>query len=513
MQGVEANNKKIFKNTMFLYIRMLFVLIISLYTSRVVLNTLGVMDYGVYDVVGGFVSMFGFLNATLSSSMSRFYNYEGGIRGEEGVREVYTAGLFIHIIISVSVLLLLETFGMWYINNVMVIPVERLRAANLVFHFSVFSLLIVILQIPYVSAILSYEHMDYYAIVSIIDVVLKLIIVILLPHIAYDKLISFALLFAFLPVISFVLYYFYVKGHFKAIRVDRRINRGLFKQFLSFSGWNLLGSFAFLLKGQGLNMVLNVFFGPLINAARGVANQVYSAISGFSQNVSTAFRPQIVDSYSKGEDCRTKVLMFTESKVCFCLVLILITPLIITMDYVLSLWLGKAVPDRTNIFTSLLLIDLLACTLNTPCTQVAFAVGRIKWYQIVSSSINLLLLPVCLLFLKLGFSAESSFVITILFSCINQLGCLIVLNRMFSFDLGRYARQVLLPCLLVTLLLPVIPYLVYQTIEHTFASLVLVVVLDIVIAAPLMYFIVLDSSERELARGYLHRMLACPRSK
>ena len=513
MQGVEANNKKIIKNTMFLYVRMFFVLIVSLYTSRVVLNTLGVLDYGVYDVVGGFVSMFGFLNATLSSSMSRFYNYEGGIRGEEGVREVYSAGLLVHVLISVSVLVLLETFGMWYINNVMVIPVERLRAANLVFHFSVFSLIIVILQIPYVSAILSYERMDYYAIVSIIDVVLKLIIVILLPHIKYDKLISFAFLFAFLPVISFLLYYIYVKGHFKALRVDRRINRGLFKQFLSFSGWNLLGSFAFLFKGQGLNMVLNVFFGPLINAARGVANQVYGAVSGFSQNISTAFRPQIVDSYSKGENSRTKVLMFTESKVCFCLVLILITPLIVTIDYVLSLWLGKAVPDRANIFTCLLLIDLLVCTLNTPCTQVAFAVGRIKWYQIVSSSINLLLLPACFLFLKLGFDAVSSFVIIIFFSCINQIGCLVVLNRIFSFDLGRYTKQVLLPCLLVTILLPVLPYLVYQTVEHNFASLVLVVVLDLVIAVPLIYFIVLDSSERELAIGYLRKILSYPRNK
>ena len=506
MQGVEANNKRIFKNTIFLYVRMLFVLIVSLYTSRVVMNTLGVSDYGVFNVVAGFVSMFGFLNATLSSSMSRFYNYEGGIRGEEGVREVYISGFYVHVVIAICVFVLLETFGIWYINNVMVVPVDRLNAARIVFHFSVISLLIVILQIPYTSAIMSYEHMDFYAFVSIIDVVLKLILVIILTHLHYDKLIIFSLFSVIPSLVSFLLFFFYTKKHFKAVSLEKRINRGLFKQFLSFSGWNLVGSFAYLLKGQGLNMVLNVFFGPLINAARGVAYQVNGAVSGFSQNISTSFRPQIVDSFSKGDSGRTKMLMFTESKVCYCLILILITPLIIAMDYVLSLWLGEAVPEYANIFTSLLLIDLLICTLNTPCSQVAFAVGNIKWYQIVSSLINLMLLPVCWLFLKLGFSAVSSFTITIVFSCINQIGCLLVLNHMFSFGLIHYLKQVLFPCMAITVLLPVVPLLFYQAVTHTFVSLVLVVLIDLAIAAPLVHYVLLNKTERQLARGYFNKL-------
>lgn len=507
MQGVQANNKRIARNTLFLYIRMFFVLIVSLYTSRVVLNTLGVSDFGVYNVVGGFVSLFGFLNATLSASMQRFFNFEGGQRGEEGARDVYTAGFWIHVLLSVVVLILLETFGLWYINNVMVVPADRLHAANILFQYSIFSMTLVILEIPYTSAIMSYERMDFYALVSIIDVVLKLLIVLALPFIPYDKLISFATLTLIITITNFLLYFIYAKKNFVALKLGREVNKRLFRSFLSFSGWNLVGTFAFMLKGQGLNMILNVFFGTVVNAARGVAYQINSAISGFSGNIATAFRPQIVDAYSKEQRERVLKMFFSESKVCYCLMLVLIVPVIIDMDYILQLWLGETVPEYTNQFAILVLIDMLICTLNTPVTQVTFSTGNIKTYQIVSSCINLLLLPVCYIFLKMGFDATSVFVITIIFSIINQAGCLSCMKKVFDYRMRAYLKSVVVPLAAITILLPIVPYLISAFMEASFSRLFSICIVDVVLAFFLIWGIVLNSKEQILVKEYIHKRI------
>lgn len=228
---------------------------------------------------------------------------------------------------------------------------------------------------------------------------------------------------------------------------------------LSFSGWNLIGTFAFLLKGQGLNMVLNVYFGPIVNAARGVAYQVNGAINGFSANIATAFRPQIVNTYAQGDNDKTKYLMFMESRVCYALMCLLTIPIILELDVLLPLWLGDAIPANTKIFAILVLIDSLVCTLNTPCSQVAFAVGRINKYQIATSLVNLGLIPVSWLFLYLGYDAVSVFVITIIFSVANQLVCLIQLKYIFPYKLRDYLKTVIVPCCVMTVVLPIIPFL------------------------------------------------------
>lgn len=507
MQGVQANNNRIAKNTIFLYVRMFFVLIVSLYTSRVVLNTLGVSDFGVYNVVGGFVSLFGFLNSTLSSSMSRFFNYEGGQRGEEGVREVYTAGFWIHVLLAVVVLILLETFGLWYINNVMVVPDDRLHAANILFQYSIFSMTLVILEIPYTSAIMSYERMDFYALVSIIDVVIKLLIVLALPFIPYDKLISFATLTLIITIADFLLYFIYAKRKFRALKLGGKVNKKLFKSFLSFSGWNLLGTFAFMLKGQGLNMILNVFFGTIINAARGVAYQIQGALTGFSGNIATAFRPQIVDAYSKKENERVLKMFFSESRICYCLILVLIVPVLIEIDYILHLWLGNAVPEYANIFAILVLVDMLICTLNTPVTQVTFSTGSIKTYQIVSSAINLMLLPVCWIFLKMGFEASSVFVITIVFSIINQAGCLFCMKKVFSYSMREYLSSVIIPLSLITILLPIFPFLLSKYMDTSFLRLALICVADVLLAVVLMWIVILKKEEKQIVNTFIRKKI------
>lgn len=509
MQGVQADNRRIAKNTFFLYVRMFFSMIVSLYTSRVVLNTLGVSDFGVYTVVGGFVSLFGFLNSTLSSSMSRFFNYEGGQRGEEGLRDVYTAGFCIHVFLAVVVIILLETIGLWYINNVMVIPADRLHVANVLFQYSVFSMTMGILVLPYTSAILSFERMDFYAIASIIDVLLKLFIVLALPFIPYDKLISYATLTLIIVVADFLLHFIYSKRNFKALKLHNKVNTTLFKSFLSFSGWNLLGTFAFMLKGQGLNMILNVYFGTVINAARGVAYQIYGALTGFSANVSTAFRPQIVDACSKNDNDRVLKLFLSESKICYCLILVLIVPVIIEIDSILHLWLGNAVPEYANTFAVLVLIDMLICTLNAPVTQVTFSTGNIKTYQIVNSLINLFLLPVCWLFLKMGYDASSVFVISIVFSVFNQIGCHYCMKKVFSYSVREYLSSVVIPLAIITIVLPICPFLLSKYMDTSFLRLALICLVDVVVSALLMWYLILKKHEKQVVVDNIHsRILA-----
>ena len=245
---VSSNNKTIAKNTAFLYIRMIVVLLVSLYTTRVVLRVLGVVDYGVYNVVGGFVSMFGFLNTSLVGATQRYYNFETSRNGIEGLRKVYTASLVIQSLLALVILFLLETFGIWYVNHVMVVPPERVMAANFLFQFSTISLLLVIMQIPYSAAIVSFERMDYYALVGVIDVFLRLVIVIALPFFVFDKLILYGLFILSIGIVNYFLFYIYAKKNFLDLKIAKPISRALFKEMLSFSGWNVLGTFAGMMK-------------------------------------------------------------------------------------------------------------------------------------------------------------------------------------------------------------------------------------------------------------------------
>lgn len=475
---------------------MLFVLLVSLYTSRVVLNTLGVEDYGVYNVVSGFVAMFSFLNATLSSSMQRFYNFEGTKNGGQGWQKVYSNGLAIHIALGLVLLVLLESFGLWYVNRIMVIPAGREFAANIVYQASIISMILVVFQIPYTGALMADERMGFYALVSVIDVSLKLLSVMALPFLPYDKLVVYGMMFLGISLFDFLAYFIYAKRKVLRFRFVFSFDREMLKSLLSFSGWNLLGTFAFMLKGQGVNMILNSFFGTVINAARGVAYQVNSAITGFTGNLSVAFRPQIVNSYADSDTRRCTGLMFFESKVCYCLALMLITPVALEIDYLLDIWLGQGVPQYTNIFAILVLLDSLVCTLNAPVTQVVFATGEIRKYQIYSSIVNLLLLPACYVFLKLGYEASSVFVITIVVSVLNQIVCLWAMKKVYDYSVTDYLKQVILPCAVATVLVPLVPYIVRLGMDSSFLRFLAVGLATLLVLVPVVLFVVLNREER-----------------
>lgn len=499
------NNKRIAKNTFFLYIRMGLVLVVSLYTTRIVLQAIGVIDYGIFNVVGGFVSMFAFLNTSMSNAIQRFYNFQLGKDGEKAISDVYNTALQIQLIIALVLLILLETIGVWYMYTQMVIPFERFATAMWIFQFSVVSICLTVIQIPYSAAIMAYERMDYFAYVSIFDVTAKLVVAYLLTSSNGDRLFLYGALNLGVALVSFLLYLFYCKYNFKHLIIKFKYNKELLKPMLSFSGWNLFGSFAYMIKGQGLNMLLNVFFGPVVNAARGISAMIMSAIQGFQGNIVVAFRPQIVRSYSEGNYSRVKELFYSLSKISFILLSILSIPILLEIDYILSLWLGNAVPEYTKSFTILVLINMVISSLNTPVSQVVHATGYMKNYQLATSIVVCAILPISWLFLKLGYSPNSVYFVSLIMTIINQVVCNLYLKKIFEYSLKEYLKVVILPCIVFSVLVIIIPYIITVLFPPSFIRLVLVGITSVLLSIIIAYMVILNSSEKGLVKKMINR--------
>lgn len=501
----EQSNKRIAKNTLFLYIRMAIVMAINLYITRVVLEVLGVSDYGVYNVVCGFVSMFGFLNTSMANGIQRFYNFELGKNGKDAVVKVYNTAIIIQLVLTIGILLLTETVGLWYVNTRMVISPDRIVAANWIFQFAVLSLVFVIMQIPYSAAILAYEKMDYYAIVSVIDVVIKLIIVLILPLLSGDRLIIYGLLTMLVSVLNFFLYCIYSRKHFTQLRFKRIFDKAQLKSMISFSGWNLLGSFAYVVKGQGVNILINAFFGTIVNAANGIAAQISAAIQTFAANIVLAFKPQLTQSYATGEYSRAENLMFSMSKISYTLMCIIAIPIMVEIDYVLALWLGSDIPTHTQDFAILTIIATMIGILNTPVTQMIHASGQMKKYQLVTSLIICSILPISWLFLKLGYGANSVFVVTIAIVTINQIACLRVLHSIFKFSIPNYIKDVILPCLLVTVVPVSIVLYVSSSLAPSIWRFIIITIVNL-LAMSILFYLSLNYAEKQIIKSYITKI-------
>ena len=496
-----TSNTTIAKNTVFLSIRMVFVLIVSLYTSRVFLHALGVVDFGVNNVVGGFVSMFAFLNTALSNGIQRFYNAEMSKNGVEGVRKVYNTSLLIQGGIALIILILLETFGLWYFYNKMVIPADRMDVAFWIYQIATVSSVMVVMQAPYVGAIMAYEKMDFYAICGILDVLLKLGIALAIPHIPFDKLMTFGILSFGVSVVNFCLYFSYSKRKFKALKAKRFFEKKLFKDMISFSGWNFLGTFACMIREQGLNMVLNLFFGPVVNAARGVAYQVSSALQGFVSNLSVAAKPQMVSSYSAGDSTRTMKLMFSMSKLSFFFLLIFAVPVILEVDYILHLWLGDVVPEHTSNFIILVILTNFVNNLNAPLSNVVYATGKMRNYELTFSIINILILPISYIALKMGAAPEAAFLVYFIMTIFVQIGCLIVLRTLVHISLREYFVRLCVPLLAVFVISFILPWLIHGIMAEGFLRLVIVTFASLIISTFAFYFLGLAANEKAMVNN------------
>lgn len=428
-------------------------MIISLYTSRVVLEILGVEDYGIYNIVAGFVSLFGFINSSLSACIQRFYNYESGRIGIRGIQNVYRISLFIELILSVFVLILIESIGLYFINNKLNIPEERYFAANIIFQLASIQLVLSMIQAPYMGIVLAKEKMDFYALVSIIDVVLKLIGVYLISFRNQDSLIVYGVLMTLITTLNFIAYFLFSKlkfSEFKIVRNDED-NKAIFKSMFSFTGWNVFGALAMIARNQGLNVILNIFFGPLLNAARGIATQVQGAIMGFVTNISMAARPQIVESYAKEDYNRSFELMFGISKISYYLCLIIALPVILNIDFLLHLWLGDNVPQYTNSFVALIITASMIDLLNQPLTILVMASGKVGKYCFLTSFAGILVLPLAYIFMRFDMHPDYVFISGIIISAFVQLVALYVARKVTGLKIIEYIKCVILPILVVSI--------------------------------------------------------------
>ncbi|EFB7153453.1 MULTISPECIES: lipopolysaccharide biosynthesis protein [Enterobacterales] len=432
-----SNNRRIFKNTLFLYFRMLLTLGVTLYTSRVVLNNLGVEDFGIYNVVGGVVTMMAFLSGAMSSATQRFLSFELGKKDTEQLHNVFKMSINIHWLIIFIVVLIAETLGLWFVNTQLVIPSERLVAANWVYQCAIISFCCSVLAVPYNAAIIAHEKMSAFAYISIVDVLLKLIVVFWLAAHDGDKLQFYALLLSLVSVLILGCYYAYARWQFEVTRFGWYWNTELFKTLFSYTGWNLFGNVAAVAANQGINILLNLFFGATVNAARAIAFQVNSAITGFVTSLQMSINPQIVKSFASDNHTYMLQLVFSGARYSFFLLYMLAIPLLLQTEVILKVWLG-ILPEHAVEFCRLVIIDSLIVCLSGTLMTAFQATGKIKKYQMVVGFIILCNLPVSYLFLKLGCDANVTMFVGISISMVALCARVILLSALFSDIKSRF---------------------------------------------------------------------------
>lgn len=464
MTNTTENNKRIAKNTLLLYIRMLLTMPVSLYTSRIVLSTLGINDFGIYNVVGGFVTMFAVISGAMTTATQRFISFEIGKKENGNISMLFSTAVIIHLILGGIILFCAETIGLYFLNNYMNFPEDRYIAANWVYQFSVLTFIINVISVPYNAAIVAYEHMKAFAYVSIIEVTLKLLIVYLLIISPIDKLIFYSLLLAIIAITIRFIYGWYCKKHFKECHTTWIFNNEYGKKMFAFVGWNLIGSIARIAKEQGINVVLNIFFGAAINAARGIAYQVNGALNSFVSNFQLAMNPPIVKSYAASEKEAMFKLVFRGSKFSYLLLLTLSLPVFIETPFILNIWLEE-VPEYTVIFLRLVLITSIIDSLSGTLIASMHASGKVRDYQIIVGGISLLTLPIVYVILKIGYAPYWAMIISAFMAIILLFSRLILLRRTIQLPIISFLKEVVSKITLVTLVSPILPGIVYYNMQ------------------------------------------------
>lgn len=475
---------------------MLLIMGVSLYTSRIILKTLGIEDYGLYNVVGGIVTMFTFLNGSLSSTTSRYITFELGRKSFDRLNKIFNIALFAHLVIAIIIVFLAETIGLWFFYEKMTIPASRMNAAFWVYQISIVTCFFSLTQVPYNASIIAYENMKIYAYVGIIEGLLKLIIVFLLYISPIDKLIFYSLLLCFVQVCIMIFYRLYCARHYEICKIKFCKDKTLFKEMFSYASSDLIGNISVLAQGQGLNLLLNIFFGPSVNAARGIAYQVQGAITQFSNNFMTAVKPQIIKSYAEGFTEDMMKLIYQSSYFSYYLMWIISFPILLETEYILQLWLD-VYPTYSIIFIRLIIILCLIQTIKTPRSIAFQATGHIKWCNILVGTILCMAFPLAYLSLKLGGRPESVFWMANLTMFITEFVSTILLKKYIVFSAKQYMLKVHGRCLLVTAVSFVIPYLIFNKwMEESFVRLIITSILTTFSTLITVYCIGLDKEIR-----------------
>lgn len=491
----DSHNRRIAKNTLMLYIRMILAMGISLYTSRIVLEQLGVSDFGVFNVVGGIVSMFSVLNSAMASSTQRYLTYELGKNDLSKINIVFNTSLQIHIVIAIVVVLIAETFGLWFLNTEMTIPVNSMNAANWVYQFSVLSMVITFLNVPYTALIIAYEKMSAFAYISILEVLLKLGVAYLLIVSPIEKLKFYAILTFICPLIIRCCYWWYCNRNFIVSKIRMVFDGQLFKEMSSFAGWGLFGQLASMGSTQGVNVLLNIFFGPVVNAARGVAVQVQSAVMQFAMNFQTAVNPQITKNYANSDFQSMHELMYRSAKMSFFLLYALGLPIMIEAPFILNLWLTK-VPEYTVPFLRIILWITIIDAVANPLMVAASASGKIKKYQSIIGGLLLSIVPIAYIVLKLGCNPMSVFVVHLIICIIAFISRIYIVAPLTHVIPEIFFKKVVVRCIVVCFLSAIIPYLLYCWLSKEVISNCIIMITSVISVCFFSFYIGLEKSEQ-----------------
>lgn len=496
------NNKRIAKNTLFLYLRMFVMMLTALFTSRIVLDVLGAADYGLNNIIGGVVVLFSFLNSALLSATQRFLNFHLGRQDYKQTNVVFCMSMNTYLLLSIVVVVLGETVGLWFVNTQLNIPSERMYAAQWVYQFTLIQFVINLLRVPYNASIIAYEKMNFYAYVSLVEVIAKLLVVYLLYITTFDKLIFYSFLYTIVPLIVAFIYKIYCNRNFDTTKYKRIWDRIAFKEMFSFSGWSLFGSLANLAAQQGLNILINIFYGVTVNAAAGIANQVSTNVYGFISNFQTAFQPQIVKTYAAKEVERFHKLIFQTSKFSYFMVLVLVLPILFTIDGILDIWL-KEVPKYTAIFCRLILVFLSIEAITAPLWMSVQATGKIRNYQILVASLIFLNFPVAYIVLKLGMPVYSVWVIRIIVNIVVMIARYIYMKKKLNFPLLSYLKAVITPILSVTFVAIPIPLILNYMIHGFWQNMIIVGIATFALTILDVYFVGMNTHEKLLVRNMI----------
>ena len=505
-QSSESNNKRIAKNTLLLYFRMLFMMVVSLYTSRVILNALGVENFGIYNVVGGVVAMFSVISGSLSAAISRFITYELGKGNQSKLNGIFSASVTIQLLLSLIIVVLIETVGVWFLNTKMTIPVDRMTAANWVLQFSIITFVINLISIPYNAAIIAHEKMSAFAYISILEAVGKLAIAFLIMWSPIDKLIYYAVLMCLVAITVRFAYGHYCTKHFGECNYHFHWDKELLKTMFGFAGWNFIGAASAVLRDQGGNVVINMFFGPSVNAARGIANQVNAAITGFVQNFMTAVNPQITKSYASGDREYMMTLIFQGARLSFYMLLLLSLPVLLNTHYILVIWL-KLVPEHAVLFVQLILIFAMSESISNPLVTAMLATGKIRNYQIVVGGLQMMNLPVSYMCLRMGAIPESVLIVAIILSQCCLAARLYMLRGLIGLSSIQYMKKVYFNVLEVAIFAFVVPGLLSYYMQESFLSFVLITLTAMACTCIVEFYVGCTKKERAFVLDKVHKVI------
>lgn len=487
---------------------MLFILIVSLYTSRVVLKSLGAQDYGLYNVIGGVVTIFSFINATLALSSERFISILIGKKIEEiEIRKNFSVILSIHFLIAIFIIIICETIGLYFVQNTLVIPQERMHAALIVYHISVISIFFSFMLVPYNGLIIAHEEMKIFAYFSIIEAILKLIAIYLLSFLKFDKLILYSILILIIGIFSFLMYFIYSYKNFKESKFIWYYDYKLYKEILSFSGWNIFSSLSSSLSNQGLNIIMNIFFGPIINAARGIAFQVNGAIGGFTSNIQVAVNPQIFKLWGQNKIEEFKSLIYNSSKFSFLLVCLILCPIILEIDFILKIWLINP-PKNTAIFCRLIFIQIIIFSISRSFVTGVNAVGKVKKLNLLSGVALLSVLPISYLLYYWGYPAYTAFIVYGVSLFFEFLIAFHILSNTINLLFSDFFCKVILPIIKVLAIALPFPIIFHIFMNENIGRVLFVGISDLVFFFIGVFYFAIDSQMRKIIiqkiSNYIH---------